>query len=746
MIMITSEASRKPRNKVLKYDPFLKEDGRYHCLEFQCSKSFSRPDHLARHQLNHKTKHTYNCAWPGCHKTFVRSDVKDKHYKRHQKREEKFKLKEQNKNKLKRKVSDPQISTLFSLGKQPAVELETELNPPQPLALTALSDVESDLTLPPSELIQYFFKDDRSDSINLTNFEFGLPGDAFSPLSINESFSMLPISENQTLVDYELQAQLIESLPQLSVESDFTLPLIETSLQSYWTFHHPQFPIIHKPSFSTKRAHPYLVLAMIMVGATYDKFTVSICDKIGVPLRWSICSCEEFAPPPKSWVIQSLNLLEIYELTSSNRRLHERAYLNHGLKIQLLRRSALFGGNPLKTEQDGDRHGTWEKWIEDESLKRAALMAFYLDTQHAVIFGHEITLYLHQIKLSLPCDEHLWESSKLDDCKKSCGNEIKFLDALKKLLHRNKITTSRFGKKLLLAGLLTIMFQMEQKDMQVSVLEWVSVKYQWKEVISSAIEFWKFAICQDGCCNNQDQLIYQVNYPQDTACKFPLYHLAESYMQLTHYDYLIYAGAPSRMNVKACGRDYEAVERRIQRWSKTFNARLAVVHGYAFLCELLLMPQDSPEYSEQIIDYNASADHHLYRPHVVTSIAFVLWAYTFCTEGPESYLLRSPIMENGDSLPAREEGYTYLKRIGTELSLKLGGVFHGVTFHSSMKLYANVIDEISSKNHIVGLLRLLKSKIETHRSEILREHCKLLNNCIERSLGKRAVTCQNMYG
>lgn len=158
------------------------------------------------------------------------------------------------------------------------------------------------------------------------------------------------------------------------------------------------------------------------------------------------------------------------------------------------------------------------------------------------------------------------------------------------------------------------------------------------------------------------------------------------------------------------------------------------------------MPQDSPEYSEQIIDYNASADHHLYRPHVVTSIAFVLWAYTFCTEGPESYLLRSPIMENGDSLPAREEGYTYLKRIGTELSLKLGGVFHGVTFHSSMKLYANVIDEISSKNHIVGLLRLLKSKIETHRSEILREHCKLLNNCIERSLGKRAVTCQNMYG
>ena len=66
------------------------------------------------------------------------------------------------------------------------------------------------------------------------------------------------------------------------------------------------------------------------------------------------------------------------------------------------------GGDPLNRTSDEtnltEEKDIWKKWIEIESLKRAALVSFYLDTFHATIFGHEIVLFAHQIKLLMPCD------------------------------------------------------------------------------------------------------------------------------------------------------------------------------------------------------------------------------------------------------------------------------------------------------------------------------------------------------
>lgn len=64
--------------------------GSFPCPE--CSKTFTRADHLSRHFLNHKPKQVYVCEYSltdhdgrtrGCGKTFVRKDLRERHYRRH---------------------------------------------------------------------------------------------------------------------------------------------------------------------------------------------------------------------------------------------------------------------------------------------------------------------------------------------------------------------------------------------------------------------------------------------------------------------------------------------------------------------------------------------------------------------------------------------------------------------------------------------------------------------------------------
>ncbi|KAK4053928.1 hypothetical protein OIO90_003765 [Microbotryomycetes sp. JL221] len=48
--------------------------------------TFSRPDHLSRHKLNHNPTTTYHCSHAGCPKTFVRLDLLVRHEERHERK------------------------------------------------------------------------------------------------------------------------------------------------------------------------------------------------------------------------------------------------------------------------------------------------------------------------------------------------------------------------------------------------------------------------------------------------------------------------------------------------------------------------------------------------------------------------------------------------------------------------------------------------------------------------------------
>ncbi|KAJ9635976.1 hypothetical protein H2199_008331 [Coniosporium tulheliwenetii] len=58
-------------------------DKKFECPQPGCGKSYSRAEHLYRHQLNHNPKQIYHCDFPDCHRSFVRQDLCARHKERH---------------------------------------------------------------------------------------------------------------------------------------------------------------------------------------------------------------------------------------------------------------------------------------------------------------------------------------------------------------------------------------------------------------------------------------------------------------------------------------------------------------------------------------------------------------------------------------------------------------------------------------------------------------------------------------
>ncbi|CAK7234416.1 hypothetical protein SBRCBS47491_008941 [Sporothrix bragantina] len=58
-------------------------DKKFECPHAGCGKSYSRAEHLHRHQLNHTPKQIYMCDFPGCERHFVRLDLCNRHRDRH---------------------------------------------------------------------------------------------------------------------------------------------------------------------------------------------------------------------------------------------------------------------------------------------------------------------------------------------------------------------------------------------------------------------------------------------------------------------------------------------------------------------------------------------------------------------------------------------------------------------------------------------------------------------------------------
>ena len=536
--------------------------------------------------------------------------------------------------------------------------------------------------------------------------------------------------------------------------------MMQLYIGSYWLHFSDQVPILHKPTFSPDNMANLLLIAVMAIGAACldrthgPKITragAELSNFLAWHLRWEIFRDVNFRPPAKLWIFQTLILLELYEKMYSTRELHERAHIHHATTITLMRRGrSLIGKSALdsppnprdgKHGANGSRHSStsgsahtpteyWNHWVTNETTRRTAFAAFLIDSIHATMFGHSTVMVAHEMRLPLPCDEQLWkassgmEVSRIEANLQSNGyKSIHFLEGLKKTLGGAEVQTNSFGRQILMAGLLSVSWHMNQRDLQVSSLgggmsHALGGRDKWRSTLTRAFDSWKTDF--DKSLQQNEAVVDPYSYERRNEAnvvfesRTVLHHLAHMAMHVDIVDCQIFARARRLLGRTIGTQELNSAQRRMKdSWAPSAKARDATFYALKFLGSVLLPePSNHPQaggYNKPPawIPYVARDDVLLNRPWVLYFAALVVWCYGYALEGP---------------CPGAPVTYTQQEKVENMSAYlqKLGSV----SSPEDLKFIKGI-------NQNSALLMVLKDSFESTRWELLHEGATLLNNCIQ---------------
>ncbi|KAK9432659.1 fungal-specific transcription factor domain-containing protein [Lipomyces doorenjongii] len=812
------------------------------CEVSGCNKSFTRLEHLGRHQLNHSPKEIFTCSWPGCTKSFVRDDLRLRHIERHRKRSSVIDdgqpineaivrpqdvpstgSQQQENFQPPIPVSQMQIAsmTISRDTKSETVDSRLFVENGSPVTFAAVDYSKDSISshIPNLPSFQNFISDNHvsdmtisseydrvqqsspsassmalayqiapdaqntphqsisdrvlSNSGNYTNdimckssdnahdsllvndannvagispssadlidwlFSDGMLSgnrDFLGPLDVNSFLESPLIDLSQLSTPPQLTQSRVMSeakrhelcvmLPSLESHPDFTLEKLHRYIDLYWEKFHFQFPILHKRLFEVDTSPEPLLFCMILIGASYaDAQELAIV--IAEPLRWIIFSSPGFHPPTKVWILQSLLLLEVYEKTMSSRKLHERAHIHHGATLQLIRRgrTLLDPSVALSSEDDADG-SSWRRWVEAESIKRAVFMAFILDVSHAILFGHSLLMLPYEMRLSLPCDDRIWDSA--DDERRLLMSKptVPFLVGLKRLLNQQSMQVDGFGRHVLLCGLLSLSIQMSQQALQMSSIGWKSFRDTWKATLGRAYDFWKEDYEHAGSVSRDIETgvvpVQDSNWPMFWL----LYRIGHVCMHVGRYDLHVFCGDPRVLGRSTLVQDYLASKRHMYEWSRTKGAREAAFHSMKALFRVFILGDGNT--SSIPAGYSIADDTFTHRCTMIVYFMLVFWTYAYCVEGPESDILSSKSnlprassahWKDQEWAIAAESGRTFLERMNAAKT-------------------PEELERMKNKHLTVGLLKWVILSLSGSKRELMGEMCNVLNNCVQKSLGR----------
>ncbi|KAF2098906.1 hypothetical protein NA57DRAFT_39777 [Rhizodiscina lignyota] len=547
------------------------------------------------------------------------------------------------------------------------------------------------------------------------------------------------------------------------------LSMMQNYITSYWIHFHPQMPILHRPTFSANHCPELLLIAVMAIGAsclerTHGFSTTQQCSELAnffaCNIRWEIFQDADFRPPAKLWVFQSLILLEIFEKMYATRPLHERAHIHHATTLTLMRRgSSLIGRSSIDSPPSvkDSRHNSvgingtlgsgattpddwWNHWISNEATRRVAFAAFVMDSIHATMFGHSAVMVAHEMRLPLPCDEAMWSATSSAEVGRAeqlnHQNGVKspsFLDGLKKTLNGQPVRTNAFGRTILMAGLLSVSWHMNQRDLQVSslgVTQALGGRDKWRGSLTRAFDFWKIDF-DDSLKNNPSALQRTSSHGRTShpdldpdnifEGRTVLHHLAHMAMHVDIVDCQIFAGAHRLLGRSITSQDSAGAQRRMKEvWAPTARARDATFYALRFLSQVLLPDgeaglrpeqQSSTGLEQHGFTYSARDDFLLNRPWVLYFATLIVWSYGFALDGP-----LSPVYTlNSDEERVRDM-QLFLQRVG------------GVKSPEDLS-------RTPHRNACLGLLVLLRDMFLNTRWELLHEAASRLGDCVDMLTG-----------
>lgn len=551
-----------------------------------------------------------------------------------------------------------------------------------------------------------------------------------------------------------------------------SLRMLHSYIGSYFYHQHAQLPILHRPTFSADRTQNLLLLVVIAIGAaTLDKAyggtltdsAAELANFIAWHVRWEIVRDEGYRPPAKLWVFQTLILLEVYEKMYSTRALHERAHINHDTTLTLMRRGTSFIGMTTNESPGSLREGatgrssgcnstpdavaseeSWSHWIRNEATRRIAFAAFVIDSIHATMFGHSAKMVAYELCLPLPCDEALWSATSAAEVARvqlsHQTNGIKptiFLDGLKKTLNGERVRTNSFGRTILMSGLLSVNYLLNQRDLQITALGGQNVQLSgsssdWRSTLLRAFDNWKkdfddalveaYPSSNHGSGMSGSFAVRHIDDDNLFESRTVLHHLAHIASCVDICDCQIFAGTRRLLGRPIGVKDHSHVREKMKRWAKSASARHAAFHALKFLIQVLVLPVQTvngvtilPHAFDDQNRYLARDDFLLNRPWVLYFSALVVWSYGFALEGPLHPL--PPEAAFATMEDSERDMRRFLDRVGS------------VATPDDLK-------SIQGCNQCLGLLKVLQESLKDTRWELTLEAAYLLGNCISQLSGK----------
>ena len=451
-------------------------------------------------------------------------------------------------------------------------------------------------------------------------------------------------------------------------------------------------------------------------------------------LRWEIFSSMHMQSD-SLWVYQALLLLELYEKTYSSRNLHERAHIHHATTITMMRRgSFLSGQSPLDTpptyektqaKDENSRKNLadlwWEEWVRRESIRRVAFAAFMVDSMHAAMFGHSMVMVTHEMRLVLPCDDILWSAAsggevrRIEATLRSNGvSPVPFIEGLRRTLNGQDIYTNAFGRSILLCGVLSVSWHMNQRDIQISSLDMASPKGEkgtnWRRSIAKAFDLWRDSYGNTSETIPDDMFRFWGSSNSVLGSRSTLYYLAQFSLNVDIAECQIFAGSNRVLGRVISTHEVETVQRRIRKlWAPTVEARRVTFYALRFLSLVFYESKNRDQGCDRERITNYAASTRLFPVHrwVLYSAALVVWCYSYAVDGP-SHVKTSAGTSIDDHI---QEMNTFLARTENIKSPE------DVAFHRL--------------NGCAGMLQVLCYIFRIGSWDLLLEGADLLTNCIK---------------
>jgi len=114
-----------------------------------------------------------------------------------------------------------------------------------------------------------------------------------------------------------------------------TLSAMQNYLDLFFSRFNVAYPLLHQPTFDPSKTETLLLLAVLLLGATYSEKSIhrlAVC--IHDVLRGQIFQHASFSAVPELWMLQTILLVECFGKSRAGQKQHDMAHLFHGLLIK----------------------------------------------------------------------------------------------------------------------------------------------------------------------------------------------------------------------------------------------------------------------------------------------------------------------------------------------------------------------------------------------------------------------------